>query len=78
MSKDVKAKIYRMLDDIQDETVLNQLMDDVAFYASKKDIVDELTPEQLSELKAAIKEADNDESISWADFKKEMHEWRKK
>ena len=78
MSKAVKSKIVQMLEGIEDETVLNQVMEEVAFYASKKDIVDELTPAQLKELDTAIEEADKKETISWDDFKKEMNEWRKK
>lgn len=78
MSKAVKSKIVQMLESIEDETVLNQVMEDVAFYATKKDIVDELNPNQLKELDKAIEEADNKETISWDDFKKEMNEWRKK
>lgn len=67
-----------MLESIEDEAVLNQVMEDVAFYTSKKDIVDELDAGQLKELDKAIKEADNKETIDWNDFKKEMNEWRKK
>ena len=78
MSKTVKSKIVQMIEGIEDETVLNQVMEDVAFYATKNDIVDELNPNQLKELDKAIEEADNKETISWHDFKKEMNEWRKK
>ena len=78
MSKDVKDKINKLLNEIEDEAVLNQLMEDVAFYASKKDIVDQLSPGQLKELDKAIEEADGKETITWDDFKKEMKEWKKK
>jgi hypothetical protein len=78
MSKAVKTKIYKLLEDIEDEAVLNQVMEDVAFYATKKDIVDELNATQLKELDKAIEEADNKETIPWNDFKKEMKEWKKK
>jgi len=78
MSKEVKSKIYEILEGIEDEAVLNQVMEDVVFYASKKDIVDELSPNQLKELDEAIAEADNKQSITWEEFKKEMNEWRKK
>jgi hypothetical protein len=78
MSKAVKSKIYQLLDGIEDEAVLNQVMEDVAFYATKKDIVEQLAPGQLKELDKAIEEADNKETISWNDFKKEMKEWKKK
>ena len=78
MSRAVKDKINKLLDEIEDEAVLNQLMEDVAFYASKKDIIDQLSPEQLKELDKAIEEAGNKETISWDDFKKEMKGWKKK
>jgi Arc/MetJ family transcription regulator len=78
MSKAVKTKIYQLLEGIEDEAVLNQVMEDVAFYATKKDAVDELNANQLKELDKAIEEADNKETVSWDDFKKEMKEWKKK
>ena len=77
MSKAVKTKIYELLEDIEDEGILNQVMEDVVFYAKKKDAVDELNTSQLKELDKAIEEADNKETISWGDFKKEMKEWKK-
>ena len=67
-----------MLEGIDDNTILNQVMEDVAFYTSKEDVVDELNTDQLNELDKAIAEADNKETITWNDFKKEMNEWRKK
>ena len=67
-----------MLESIEDEKVLNQVMEDVAFYASRKDIVDNLDTEQVNELDKAIAEVDNKETITWEDLKKEMNEWRKK
>lgn len=79
MSRSQKTKkIYELLEGIKDEAVLNQVMENVTFYTNKKDIVDELDPDQLKELDKAIEEADNKETISWDDFKKEMGEWRKK
>ena len=79
MNKSEKSKkIYELLESIEDETVLNQVMENVTFYTTKNDIVDELNAEQLRELDKAIEEADNKETISWDDFKKEMVEWTKK
>ena len=78
MSKTVKSKIFKLLEGIEDEAVLNQVMEDVAFYATKKDVVNELNPDQLKELDKAIKEADNKETIPWKEFKKEMKEWKEK
>ena len=79
MSKAGKSKIiYELLDGIEDETILTQVMEDVAFYATKKDIIDDLNPDQLSELDKALEEADNNKTVEWDDFKKELMEWRKK
>lgn len=78
MSKDAKLKLYKMLDNIEDETVLNQLMEEVAFYTTKNDIVDELNAKQLEELDKAIEEANKGETILWDEFKREMNEWKKK
>ena len=77
MSKIVKSKIYQLLEGIEDKVVLNQLMENVAFYTNKKDIVDALNAKQFKELDKAIEEVDNKETISWKDFKKEINEWRK-
>lgn len=77
MSKAVKSKIIQLIESINDENVLNQVMEDIAFYASKKDIVDDLNQAQAKELDKAIEEADKNQTIEWNDFKKEMDEWRK-
>ncbi len=78
MSKAVKSKIYQMLETIEDELVLTQVMEEVAFYASTKDIVDNLNKEQMNELDKSIEEANNNNVITLGDFKKEINEWRKK
>ena len=53
-------------------------MEDITFYASQNDIVDDLTSNQLEELDTAINEADSNQIIPLEDFKKDMDEWRKK
>ena len=78
MSKAIRSKIYQMLEGIEDEVMLNQVMEDVAFYTSKNDITDNLDKAQLNELDKAIKEADTKDTITRNDLKKEMNEWKKK
>ena len=78
MSKEVKSKLYSLVDTIEDENILQMVMEDVAYYASDKDVAAELTKEQLKELDEAISEADNNETTDWNDFKKEMNEWEKR
>lgn len=78
MSEVVRSKIYQLLDTIKDEAILIQVMEDITFYASQNDIVDDLTSNQLEELDTAINEADSNQIIPLEDFKKDMDEWRKK
>jgi hypothetical protein len=78
MNNELKSKIYQLVDAIENEGVLQMVMEDIAYYADKKDIIDELNEEQLKELNEAISEADNSEIIGWEDFKKEMDEWKKR
>ena len=78
MSKEVKSKIYQMVDSIEDENILQMVMEDVAYYASDKDVGNELTKDQLKELDEAISEADKNKTMDWNDFKKEMNEWKKR
>lgn len=78
MSNDVKSKIYQLVESIEDENILQMVMEDVAYYASNKDVADELTKDQLKELDEAISEADKNEITDWNDFKKEMNEWKKR
>jgi hypothetical protein len=78
MNNAIKLRIHQMLDDIKDETILQQVMEDVAFYANNKDLSNNLTIEDLNELDTAINQADNNETVSWQDFRKEMNEWKSK
>ena len=78
MEMDIKSKIYNELDSIEDVSVLNMVMENVTFYKNKNDILDDLSEEQLKELNHSIAQADNNETISLADFKKEINEWKRK
>ena len=78
MNETVKAEISHMLDEIEDEDILFMIKEDIAYYVGDKDIVDDLTEEQLQELDEAIKETDSGKTTSWEDFKKEMEGWKKR
>lgn len=78
MNDTVKDRIHKLVDTIYDERALAQVMEDVAFYSSKEDVVDSLNANQLEELEAAMKEADKNQVVTWADFKAELVEWKKK
>ncbi len=55
-----------------------QLKEEISTYlaSSDKDILDELTPDQLAELEEAIREDDRGEGIDYPEFKKSFDEWR--
>jgi len=78
MAEDIKFKIIKTLDTIDDENILIQVMEDVAFYASEKDIIDDLSVSQLKDLDEAINQANNKDVIEWNSFKNEINEWWRK
>ena len=71
----VKSQNTLMLESIEDENVLNQVIKEVAFYTSKKDIAEHLDADQVNELDKTPQEADNKQTITWDDFKKEMYDY---
>ena len=76
MGDEVRSKIHQLIDSIENENILQLVMEDVAYYANEKDVTDELNEQQLEELDHAISEADNNETIDWDDFKKELNEYK--
>jgi hypothetical protein len=42
MNEKVKSKIYELVNSIKDENVLQMVMEDVAYYASNRDVIDDL------------------------------------
>lgn len=77
MNNEVRSKIFQLVDSIEDEKILQMVMEDVGYYASNKDIADDLTKEQLKELDETISEVNKNEKIDWKDFRKEMNAWKK-
>lgn len=76
MNKEIKSEIYRLVDTIEDENILQMIMEDVVNYAGKEDLVEELTKEQINEMDEAISKIENNETMDWKDFKKEINEWK--
>ena len=76
----LKAKIYQQVEQLEDETALHLLEEAAAAYSttSKKDIADELTPEQQLRLKESIQQAKDGKTISNDEVKKKAKEWLSK
>lgn len=68
----IKNKIYRQVEELEDETALRMLEEAVVAYStsSKKDIIDELTPEQQLRLKESIQQVNDGKTISNEEVKK--------
>ncbi len=79
--EELKKELHALIDSIDDEETLNVLHDDVVPFVIGSKVKESgaeefLTPEQEKELEAAIKEADNGETISWEDFLNATKQWR--
>jgi hypothetical protein len=78
MTQDIKFKIIKILDGSDEESILIQVMEDVAIYAEEKDIIDDLSASQLKDLDYAINQENYKDVILWDDFKNEINEWQRK
>jgi phage terminase small subunit len=72
--EELKEQLYKLIDSIDDEQVLLVLNEEVVPYVVEGK-GPELSGEQLHELDEAIKEADEGNTISYQEFKKNMDEW---
>ncbi|WP_205510809.1 hypothetical protein [Longitalea arenae] len=78
--KKLKEELHQYIDNLEDETALSMLHEATVEYekAGGKDIVDQLTPEQLARLQASIKLADEGKTIPHEEALKRIEAWRSK
>ena len=78
--KKLKEKLHQYIDNLEDETELYMLHEATVEYQTKekKDILDELTPEQLKRLEESIKQADEGKTIPNSEAMKQIAAWRSK
>ena len=78
--KKLKEKLHQYIDNLEDETALNMLHDATVDYETfkDKDILDELTPEQLARLQESIKQVEEGKTISHEEAMKRIAAWRSK
>ncbi len=72
----LKEEIVKLLDSVEDESVLYMLKENVAFYATAKDATDTLTEEQYKELELLANEPDDKDVVSLEEFQKSTSKWR--
>ncbi|MEO6327751.1 MAG: hypothetical protein ABIO55_02410 [Ginsengibacter sp.] len=78
--KKLKAAIYQKVEHLNDESALQMVEEAVTVYSSSspKEILDELTPDQLQRLKQSIAQAKNGKTISNDEAKQKAKEWLSK
>lgn len=77
--EELKEELHKMIDNIEDESALNILKEDLVPYAIsyKEDIIDDdLSPEENYQLQKAIEQADRGETITMEEFKIAVDRWR--
>lgn len=81
MSKDevrqLKEKIYKQVDELDDETALQMLEEAVSAFASpsKEDTLDELNEDQQRRLQESIQQADEGKLLTYEEVKQKSKEW---
>lgn len=79
--EELKKKLHELIDSIDDEHTLSVLHEDIVPYVIENrtkeadEEGDDLTEEQLKQLKEAIKEADEGKTMSHEEFKRRMSQW---
>jgi hypothetical protein len=78
MSNTLKQDLIDKISDTEDENLLQLLKDDYDYFTGvgKPDITDELSQEDLEELRSLLNEPFGHETESYEDFKKAINRWR--
>jgi len=78
MSKEeLKQKLHRLIDEMDDEQALNMLYEDAVEYKSSSDVEgDELTEEQWAEVQEAMKQVANGEFTTHEEMLEKIRQWR--
>lgn len=76
-ANDLKKELVAF-ENTNDEDLLSLLKEDIVFYGKVKDtdITDDLSDEQLKELKALSEEDEPKNTDTWDEFKKATQQWR--
>ena len=75
---DLKKELVAYIENTNDEELLHLLKEDFKFYSktTDTDITDDLSDEQLNELKALAEEDETKDTHTLEEFKKATDKWR--
>jgi len=81
-SKEIKKELHEYIDSIDDEETLWMVREDVVEYLKKEKLEDneeeDVTEEQISEIKTDLQQIENGETIDWEDYLKATSRWHTK
>jgi hypothetical protein len=77
-ANDLKLELISYIQNIEDEELLSLLKEDILSYEKKgsADIIDDLSEEQLQELKTLLEDDDLKDTQTHDEFKKATDKWR--
>jgi hypothetical protein len=76
---ELKTEFHKLIDSIENEARLQDLYDSVAFYLGQEsDLLNENSPEMISNLKSSLSQAESGKTISTEQLKQEINQWLSK
>jgi hypothetical protein len=71
---ELKTEFHKLIDSIENEARLQDLYDSVAFYLGQEsDLLNENSPEMISNLKSSLSQAESGKTISTEQLKQEIN-----
>jgi hypothetical protein len=76
---ELKTEFHKLIDSVENEARLQDLYDSVAFYLGQEsDLLNENSPEMISNLKSSLSQAESGKTISTEQLKQEITQWLSK
>jgi predicted transcriptional regulator len=79
--EEIKKELHQYIDNIEDEETLSMVHEEVADYLKKEKVEDreeDLTEEEISEIKIGLEQIKNGQTVDWNEYSKATLRWRTK
>jgi predicted transcriptional regulator len=79
--EEIKKELHQYIDNIEDEETLWMVHEEVADYLKKEKVEDreeDLTEEEISEIKIGLEQIKNGQTVDWNEYSKSTLRWRTK
>jgi predicted transcriptional regulator len=80
-SEEIKKELHEYIDNIEDEETLWMVHEEVVEYLKKEkeaDQEEDLTEEEISEIKIGLEQIKNGETVDWNEYLKATSRWHTK